>query len=99
MSKLANEYQAWERLCREMAARAETELARRGLLNVANYCGAQAEREHGNAFANTVPTRAKNVMLQISAKLLEVLGSPGWIRIGDHSINRYRAGVVGRSLV
>jgi hypothetical protein len=74
-------------------------LKKAGLLRRAAGARGIAFAKRGNAFANTVPTRAKNVMLQISAKLLEVLGAPGWIRISDHSIDRYRAGVVGRSLV
>jgi hypothetical protein len=41
--RLANEYRAWERLCHEQAARAETELARQGLERSAEYCRSVAD--------------------------------------------------------
>ena len=41
--RLANEYRAWERLCHEQAARAETELARQGLQRSAEYCRSVAD--------------------------------------------------------
>ena len=43
MRRLANEYRAWERLCREQAARADTELARQGLERSAEYCRSVAD--------------------------------------------------------
>jgi hypothetical protein len=43
MPGLADEYRAWERFCREQAARADTELARKGLLWVADDCRDAAE--------------------------------------------------------
>jgi hypothetical protein len=43
MRRLADEYRAWERLCREQAARAESELARQGLERSAEYCQSVAD--------------------------------------------------------
>jgi hypothetical protein len=86
MHRLADEYRAWERLCRAEAARADSDFAREDLLQSAEHCrcAAQGERLLPVSLPRTVYRSAQDVV-----KYMILLGERAGDRTQDPVIKSY----------
>jgi hypothetical protein len=90
MGKLADDHRACERFCREAAGRADTDLARTGLLASANHFRGMAEaEERRNWFADTVQTQPFRAIWAFPSNLLNSYGERGGTRTLDPMIKSH----------